>query len=131
MIYKMEYSKEEKKENTSFEYLAHAFWRIFSFIKKKLYLIIIRKYYYLTVEDKESELDYKYFEENSKYDTYYNNGNDNYSEIQVQTNKQRLKQLESQTYINRTMANIFAVIELYALSGKCANEQIYKNWWFW
>lgn len=80
---------------------------------------------YSSVGDKESELDYKNFNEDPNNDINYKN--DNCLQIQVQASKQRLKQLESQTYSNRTMANMIAVAELYALSVKCQNEQLYKK----
>jgi len=127
----MEHSIEEKNKNSLFDYLAnflseilYLLKKIFPFSHKKEKT---KKNDYLTVGDKESELDYKYFEENSKYDTCYNNNNDNYLQIQIQASKQRLKQLESQTYSNRTMANMIAASELYALSVKCPNDQLYKK----
>ena len=45
----------------------------------------------------------------------------------MQVSRQKLKQLESQTYSNRTMARLIATAELYALSVNCFNEQLYKK----
>lgn len=128
----MEHSIEEKNKNSLLDYLVNFFSEIL-FLLKKVFIPFsykkkkTKKNDYFIFGNKESELDYKYFGENSKYDTYYNNNNDNYLQIQVQASKQRLKQLESQNYSNRTMANMIAVSELYALSVKCPNDQLYKK----
>ena len=75
----------------------------------------------------EKENDYKTF--NNDYNS--NNSND-YIEVksitQIQANKQKLKQLESQTYSNRTMARLISTAELYALGVKCKNSQLYKKY---
>lgn len=74
-------------------------------------------------------------------ETYYNKFKDNYqdnkvnndyfieikSQTQMQASKQKLKQLESQTYSNRTMARLISTAELYALSVNCDNNQMYKK----
>lgn len=77
--------------------------------------------------NKENDDDYKNLDEYN----HYNYNNQNYIEIQVQNqmqaSKQKLKQLESQTYSNRTMARLISVAELYALSLKCNNDQLYKK----
>ncbi len=44
-----------------------------------------------------------------------------------QINKQKLQQIESQTFSNRTMARLIATAELYALSLGYKNPQIYKK----
>ncbi len=63
---------------------------------------------------------------------YFNNNYNiinvnNYSQEQIQVSKQKLKQLESQTFSNNTMARMICCAELYALSSKIEIEQIYKK----
>lgn len=70
------------------------------------------------------------YEFNNKYNNdHFNKGINENNEIQilVQTDKQKLKQLESQTYSNRTMARLISTAELYALSVNCKNSQLYKK----
>ena len=59
----------------------------------------------------------------------YNRGKDNIYQNQQnqQLEKQRLKQLESQTYSNRTLARLIATSEIYALSLGYKNPQLYKK----
>ena len=82
----------------------------------------------LIVEEKEKENDYNKF--NDDYNNISNNYN-TYIEVkslaQIQASKQKLKQLESQTYSNRTMARLISTAELYALAVKCKNRQLYKK----
>lgn len=47
--------------------------------------------------------------------------------IVTQLNKEKLKQLESQTYSNRTLARLISTAELYALSLGYKNPQLYKK----
>ena len=65
----------------------------------------------LVKEDKGYENDYSKFNE----DINYNNNSNIYIEVkyqsQMQANKQKLKQLESQTYSNRTMARLVSTAE--------------------
>ena len=49
------------------------------------------------------------------------------SQIVTQLNKQKLKQLESQTYSNRTLARLISTAELYALSLGYKNPQLFKK----
>ena len=81
----------------------------------------------LVKEDKGYENDYSKFNE----DINYNNNSNIYIEVkyqsQMQANKQKLKQLESQTYSNRTMARLISTAELYALAVNCKNSQLYKK----
>jgi hypothetical protein len=82
----------------------------------------------LIVEEKEKENDYNKF--NADYndnDNYNNTYIDVKSIAQIQASKQKLKQLESQTYSNRTMARLISTAELYALAVKCKNRQLYKK----
>ena len=81
----------------------------------------------LVKEDKGYENDYSKFND----DINYNNNSNIYIEVkyqsQMQANKQKLKQLESQTYSNRTMARLISTAELYALAVNCKNSQLYKK----
>ena len=74
-------------------------------------------------------MDFKKYHNN--YGNIKNDDNTNYieiqSQVQMQASKQKLKQLESQTYSNRTMARLISIAELYALSVNCNNEQLYKK----
>lgn len=86
----------------------------------------------ISEEGKEYEQDYMDFEKyQNNYGNIKNYDNTNYIEIQSQVqmlaSKQKLKQLESQTYSNRTMARLISIAELYALSVNCKNEQLYKK----
>ena len=86
----------------------------------------------LIVEEKEKENYYNKFNDdyNDNYNNFSNNSN-TYIEVksiaQMQASKQKLKQLESQTYSNRTMARLISTAELYALAVKCKNSQLYKK----
>ena len=51
----------------------------------------------------------------------------NQTQIITQLNKQNLKQLESQTYSNRTLARLISTAELYALSLGYKTSQLYKK----
>ena len=51
----------------------------------------------------------------------------NQTQIVTQLNKQNLKQLESQTYSNRTLARLISTAELYALSLGYKTSQLYKK----
>lgn len=77
----------------------------------------------------QKENDYNTFNDDYNYNIS-NNSND-YIEVksitQMQASKQKLKQLESQTYSNRTMARLISTAELYALAVKCKNSQLYKK----
>ena len=87
----------------------------------------------LILEDKENETDYNKFREDFNYNNYINYNNNSslnievQSQAQMQANKQKLKQLESQTYSNRTMARLISTAELYALAVNCKNNQLYKK----
>ena len=86
----------------------------------------------ISEEEKEYEPDYMDFKKyHNNYGNIKNYDNTNYIEIQSQVqmlaSKQKLKQLESQTYSNRTMARLISIAELYALSVNCKNEQLYKK----
>ena len=54
--------------------------------------------------------------------------NSNELQQNMQLNKKKMKQLESQTYSNRTMARLIATAELYALSLGYENPQLYKKY---
>ena len=82
-----------------------------------------------------SEFIYNYDIENQNYtfldknnanelDKIYNSSD---SQTQLLANKQKLQQLESQTYSNRTMARMISCAELYSVSMNVENEQIYKK----
>ena len=86
----------------------------------------------ISEEEKEYEQDYMDFKKyHNNYGNIKNDDNTNYieiqSQVQMQASKQKLKQLESQTYSNRTMARLISIAELYALSVNCNNEQLYKK----
>jgi len=51
----------------------------------------------------------------------------NKRQTDAQLSKQKLKQLESQTYSNRTLARLISTAELYALSLGYKNPQLYKK----
>lgn len=82
----------------------------------------------MTNEKEEGNICIKFNDYNNNH-YYYDNINDYQvqNQAQMQANKQKLKQLESQTYSNRTMARLISTAELYALSIKCNNAQIYKK----
>ena len=78
----------------------------------------------ISEEEKEYEPDYMDFKKyHNNYGNIKNYDNTNYiefqSQVQMQASKQKLKQLESQTYSNRTMARLISIAELYALSVNC------------
>ena len=56
-----------------------------------------------------------------------NQSQNNQTQTVTQLNKQNLKQLESQTYSNRTLARLISTAELYALSLGYKNWQLYKK----
>lgn len=74
----------------------------------------------------------KEFKDNSFYinnNFDYSNKNQNiYSQTQMQVSKQKLRQLDSQTYSNNTMARMICCAELYALSLNIESEQMYKKY---
>lgn len=82
-----------------------------------------------------SEFIYNYDIENQNYTNINNNNskeldkiyNSNDLQTQLLANKQRLRQLESQTYSNRTMVRMISCAELYSVSMNVENDQIYKK----
>ena len=83
----------------------------------------------LMTNEKEEGNNYIKFNDYNNNHYYYDNINDYrvQDQAQMQASKQKLKQLESQTYSNRTMARLISTAELYALSIKCNNDQLYKK----
>ena len=49
------------------------------------------------------------------------------TQTDAQLSKQKLKQFESQTYSNRTLARLISTAELYGLSLGYENPQLYKK----
>lgn len=133
---------EEKQDKKFFEniiyFIPNVFFEIINKIKKIFKAFSHQKEeeskndFYLSRENKENQSYYKNLNENQyNDDIYYNNYNSiqtlTQTQTQTQASKQRLMQLESQTYSNSTMANMISTAELYALSANCQNEQLYKK----
>lgn len=58
---------------------------------------------------------------------YQDSGNRKQSQLSSQLNKTTLRQLESQTYSNRTLARLISTAELYALRKGYKIPQLYKK----